>query len=86
MVPDPSGVVEEDQDRGVFKLLQTDVRKPVKLEIANSKCQISFVQKYLKFPLTLPLSPNGEREEVRGLLNYYDIGVYLDFGIWCLEF
>jgi hypothetical protein len=29
-------------------------------------------QKYLKFPLTLPLSPAGEREGVRGQQNVRD--------------
>jgi hypothetical protein len=37
-----------------------------KLQIPSTKSQISTSQKYLKFPLTLPLSPTGEREGVRG--------------------
>jgi len=72
MVPDPSGMVEENQDGGIFKLLQTDVRKPVKLEITNSKSEMAN---------KLPCLPAGRNNQIPNCLN---VGT-LEF-IWILEF
>jgi hypothetical protein len=38
----------------------------MKHQSPSTKSQINSIQKYLKFPLTFPLSPTGEREGVRG--------------------